>query len=261
MNKLPILMYHRIESNECPVFDREDARYAVDLEEFSWQLKFIDRSGMQCMTVSEAAEGLLVGRIPQGRVVLTFDDGNRSDVVHALPLLAARGFRATFFINMDAIGRPDGLDAAMIRKLAGGGMEIGSHGMTHRYLTALSGHEQQVEIETSREALSGIIGGEVRAFSPPGGRIHKQSIAIVKACSYESMCCSRFGFNGSGSDPFLLKRFPVTSCTGRPAFAAIVRGDKVRLAPLYARAYAIWFARGVLGESIYRRSRSKALWD
>lgn len=261
MNKLPILMYHRIESNQCPVFEREEARYAVGLEEFSRQLKFIDRSGMRCITVSEAVDGLRAGRTPQGCVVCTFDDGNRSDVVHALPLLAARGFRATFYIGMNTMERPDGLDAEMIRKLAGGGMEIGSHGMTHRHLTDLSEAEQRTEIETSREALGGIAGCEIRTFSPPGGRVDRRSIAMVKACSYESMCGSRFGFNGVGSDPFLLKRFPVTAGTGRTAFAAIVRGDRARLARLYARACAIRIARGVLGENIYRRSRSKALWD
>ncbi|MBI4720026.1 MAG: polysaccharide deacetylase family protein [Chitinivibrionia bacterium] len=261
MNKLPILMYHRIESNECPVLDREEARYAVALEEFSWQLEFIDRSGLRCRTVSEAAEELRAGRIPQGSIVLTFDDGNRSDFVHALPLLAARGFRATFFITADSIGKPDGLDGAMIRALAGAGMEIGSHGMTHRFLTELPEQEQRVEIETSQRELSGAAGGRIRAFSPPGGRIDGRSAAIVRAASYESMCSSRFGFNGAGSDPFMLKRFPVTSGAARAAFAAIVRGDRLRLAPLYARACAVRCARGVLGERIYRRTRSKILGD
>jgi peptidoglycan/xylan/chitin deacetylase (PgdA/CDA1 family) len=261
MNKLPILMYHRIESSECPVFDREEHRYAIGLEEFAWQMKFIDRAGLQCITVSEAVDGIRAGALPKGRIVLTFDDGNRSDVVHALPMLATRGFRATFFVNMNTIEKPDGLDASMIRKLADRGMEIGSHGMTHRFLTVLAEQEQRIEIETSREALGGIAGREVRAFSPPGGRMHKQSIEIVKASSYASICSSRFGFNDTSSDPFRLKRIPITSRTGRADFAAIVRGNRMMLARHYAKAYAVWCARIALGESIYRRSRSKILWE
>jgi peptidoglycan/xylan/chitin deacetylase (PgdA/CDA1 family) len=261
MIRFPILMYHRIESGECPVIDRDERRYAVSFERFSRQLKQIESLELRSFTVSEAVDAMRAGTLPARSIVITFDDGNRSDAIHALPLLRTRGLRATFYINVDNIGKPDGLDVLMIRRLAQSGMEIGSHGMTHRFLTTLPEAEVRTECETSREALSGITGEEIRSFAPPGGRIHPAALRILKECSYDSVCNSRIGFNTPGSDPFRLRRFPVMAGTGDKTVTAILERDRMGLVPLFARAQALWLARIFLGEQIYNRSRSKALWD
>lgn len=261
MIRFPILMYHRIESQECPVFDREERRYAVSLEQFSRQMKQIESLGMRSLTVSEAVDAMRAGSLPAKSVVITFDDGNRSDVIHALPLLRTRGLRGTFYLTVDNIGKPDGLDAQMIRKLAQAGMEIGSHGMTHRFLSILPEPDVQTECETSREALSGIADVEIRSFAPPGGRIHQAALRILKACSYDSICNSRLGFNSVDTDPLQLKRFPIMASTGAKIFTAILTGNRMGLLPVYAKSQALWLARVFLGEQIYHRSRSKALWD
>ena len=65
-------------------------------------------------------------------VRITFDDGNASDVEHALPALRERGLRATFFVVASRIGKPAFLDAGAIRELTAAGMVIGCHGMRHR---------------------------------------------------------------------------------------------------------------------------------
>jgi len=43
-------------------------------------------------------------------VRLTFDDGNASDVEHALPALRARGLRATFFVVAGRLGTSGFID-------------------------------------------------------------------------------------------------------------------------------------------------------
>src|SRR4051812_25578445 len=65
-------------------------------------------------------------------VRITFDDGNASDVEHALPALQARGLKATFFVVAGRLGEPRFLDAADVKALAAAGMTIGCHGMRHR---------------------------------------------------------------------------------------------------------------------------------
>jgi peptidoglycan/xylan/chitin deacetylase (PgdA/CDA1 family) len=57
----------------------------------------------------------IVGR---GDVRITFDDGNASDVEHALPQLRQRGLTATFFVVAGRLGAPGFLDATGIRALA-----------------------------------------------------------------------------------------------------------------------------------------------
>ena len=63
--------------------------------------------------------------------VITFDDGNASDAVIALPeLLAKRGLKATFFVC--EIGARRYLDRVALADLLAAGMEIGTHGKDHR---------------------------------------------------------------------------------------------------------------------------------
>lgn len=79
---------------------------------------------------------------------IMFDDGNGSDVEHALAALTVRGLTATFFVVAGRIGVSHFLDADGVRELAAAGMEIGSHGMRHRRWRGLDDvalHEEHVE--------------------------------------------------------------------------------------------------------------------
>ena len=61
-------------------------------------------------------------------VVITFDDGNESDALIALPELVKRNLKAFFFVVGGRIGLPHYLDRVALRDLISAGMEIGSHG-------------------------------------------------------------------------------------------------------------------------------------
>lgn len=62
---------------------------------------------------------------------ITCNDGNLSDATIALPALAARGLKASFFVRVGRIGQPGYLDAAALREQLSAGMTIGSHGWHH----------------------------------------------------------------------------------------------------------------------------------
>ncbi|UCG50394.1 MAG: polysaccharide deacetylase family protein [Candidatus Latescibacterota bacterium] len=256
---VPILMYHRISSSKCPVpaAHPEEAPYAVDLEEFRWQIDHMFSSGYRGMALGQVLDDLVSGgRVGGKEVVLTFDDGNRSDYEHVLPVLAERGFRATFFITGDRIGKPDGLEKSMIHHLSESGMEIGSHGMTHRFLSLLDEAEQEAECKDSMELLRRITGTDVRFFSLPGGRQAHATIPLLKSLSYEAVCTSKLGYNPPGVNPFALKRIPITRSTNRRKFRGILRRTRYILLPLYVRAMTLEGFRAVLGEKGYRGVRS-----
>ena len=94
------------------------------------------------------APGLLP--IPDRLIVLTFDDGHKSDITNAAPLLSEYGFGATFFIS-EGLGAHDPvmagqfLDWEDIRTLHNQGFEIGNHTKGHLDLTQLS--EDQIRDE------------------------------------------------------------------------------------------------------------------
>lgn len=196
--------------------------------------------------------------VPKNWVVMTFDDGNRSDFVHALPLLADRGFSATFFVGAARIGNETGLEEKMIEDLVSGGMEIGSHGMSHRFLPSLSAGEEMEECSRSKLVLSEIAGREIRFFALPGGRGKRRTIHTLRRLEYSAVCTSQYGYNSSRQS-FLLKRFPIHQGITRPTFHAILKRSIAKLLPGYCETTAVNAARAILGERIYRKIRTASL--
>jgi peptidoglycan/xylan/chitin deacetylase (PgdA/CDA1 family) len=105
----------------------------------------------------------------EAEITITFDDGNASDALLALPELARRGLVATFFICAGRVGKMYYLDAPMIKQLLEGGMSIGSHGMNHRDWRKLDSFELDMEISDARDKLEGITQRPVNTVSVPFG--------------------------------------------------------------------------------------------
>jgi peptidoglycan/xylan/chitin deacetylase (PgdA/CDA1 family) len=254
-------MYHRISSPECPIPQPaiDEKRFALPVEEFAWQMDSMVSLGYRGVSVGEIFDVFKEGRsVPQNWVVLTFDDGNRSDFVHALPHLADRGFSATFFVGAGRIGTESGLEEKMIEDLVAGGMEIGSHGLSHRFLSSLSAGEEMEECSKSKQILSEISGRETRFFALPGGRSKRRTIHALRQLGYSAVCTSQYGFNSSRQS-FLLKRFPIHQGTARPTFHAILERSIPKLLPGYCKTTAVKIARTVIGERIYRKIRTASL--
>ena len=109
-----ILGLHGIGSPHHGVTDDDAPFYWVSRQAFVSLLQ----------TIAVTREG---SKLP---VAITFDDGNESDALIALPELAKRNLKAIFFVVAARIGLPHYLDRAALRDLVSAGMEIGSHGMT-----------------------------------------------------------------------------------------------------------------------------------
>lgn len=258
---LPILMYHRVESDACPVPDPEEARYAVTLEAFTRQLDRVAEAGYRGASVGEVLGGFDRDAAASDGVAITFDDGNRSDFVHAAPLLAERGFTATFFVTGNRIGRADGLEPEMIREMSEQGMEIGGHGMTHRFLTTLNDDEHRSECADIQTKLGDITGRTTTVFAPPGGRYNRRTVDILRDLSFDAMCTSRFGTNSGSEDRFELRRLPVVRTTSDERFDAMIHDTTSKLFGDYVRASMLDMTRRVLGERVYARVRSALLGD
>jgi len=87
--------------------------------------------------------------IPDRLVVLTFDDGNKSDYNYVAPLLKRYGFGATFFIT-EGLGFLNNKDHYVtweeIRELHDEGFEIGNHTRHHNNINTLSQEEFLAEL-------------------------------------------------------------------------------------------------------------------
>jgi peptidoglycan/xylan/chitin deacetylase (PgdA/CDA1 family) len=114
------------------------------------------------------------------RVRLTFDDGNRSDVTIALPMLEAFEQRAAFFVVSDRIGTPSYLGAADIARLRDAGMTIGSHGAAHVAWTTLHDAELATQVARSLKTLTGLVGHPVTEVAAPFGEYDRRVLSVLR---------------------------------------------------------------------------------
>jgi peptidoglycan/xylan/chitin deacetylase (PgdA/CDA1 family) len=122
---------------------------------------------------------------------LTFDDGHRSDVEIAAPILQARGLTARFFITAGWTGTKTGyMGWPEVRSLHEAGHTIGAHGWSHKLLTHCSDRELETELSRSRLTLEDKLGTPVPTMSLPGGRCNRRVLAACAAAGYTQVYTS-----------------------------------------------------------------------
>jgi peptidoglycan/xylan/chitin deacetylase (PgdA/CDA1 family) len=142
-------------------------------------------------------------------VLLSFDDGNRSDVAIALPALRAHNRRATFFALAGRLDDPASVSAADLRVLRTSGMSIGSHGWSHVPWRGLSTAEAQREFVDARKVLEEASGGAVTEAALPLGRYDRESLRRLRKSGYRTVYTSDRYPARSGS--WLQPRYSVTA--------------------------------------------------
>lgn len=117
-------------------------------------------------------------------VRLSFDDGNASDRLIALPALQARGLRATFFVLAGRLGEQGSLDVDDVRALRAAGMAVGSHGMDHRPWCGLAPAGLRRELVEARVRLADAVGAPITEAALPLGRYDRRVLRAVRAEGY-----------------------------------------------------------------------------
>jgi peptidoglycan/xylan/chitin deacetylase (PgdA/CDA1 family) len=99
------------------------------------------------------------------------------------------------------------MDAAQVRDWLAARHDIGSHTLSHPYLTKLPPAQAREEITASRKKLEDLFGRPVTHFCYPYGDWNEAVRDLVQAAGYKTACTTDPGVNGPGDSPFLLKRF------------------------------------------------------
>lgn len=129
----------------------------------------------------------------QDGVEISFDDGNASDVKHAMPALRERGLVATFFVVAGRLGTPHFVDEQAVRALAAQGMEIGCHGMLHRAWRGLDEQALHHELIDAKTVLEQIIERPVTRAACPFGSYDRRVLSTLRGSGYEYVYTSDGG--------------------------------------------------------------------
>jgi peptidoglycan/xylan/chitin deacetylase (PgdA/CDA1 family) len=132
-------------------------------------------------------------------VVITFDDGNASDLTMALPELTARGLTATFFVCAGRLQTPRYLNAEDVRHLLSTGMKVGSHGMHHRNWRTLDDAALTEEINSARRLLEDACDAPVTAAGIPFGSYDRRVLAKLRAEGFVNVYTSDCGLAIQGA--------------------------------------------------------------
>lgn len=135
------------------------------------------------------------GRLPRGETAITFDDGFRSVLTHALPILRRHHLPATVFVVGETLTAPrravdwvdtpppwplETLSLDELLALQEAGVSVGSHSYSHRILPSLSEDECEHDLRSSRELLETLLGRAVPFLAYPRG-LHDASVRRAAA--------------------------------------------------------------------------------
>lgn len=210
--KIPILLYHDLESAEYKN-EKTDAAARdtiVNADEFERQIMYLAEHNYETISVNDYFRAAKESNgISSRKIIVTFDDGHMSNYYLAFPILKKYGFKATFFIVSGRVNHKYFLTGEQIREIAEGGMEIGSHGMTHKYFPLMTDDEMRHELFESKRILESIIQRDIDYFAFPGGHYTKKAFQHLKAAGYSGACSCLQGLNSLSNNPYLLKRIEV----------------------------------------------------
>jgi len=213
----------------CPyyhhVFDDEQAGFARQLDYFARFGEFI--------SLSDAVQLLESGDPINGcYFCITFDDGFRSCLSGATPILAERDIPALFYLVTGLMGQSLSPDDAIARDgfaFAGrgttldflswndcrdmerAGMSFGSHTASHARLAALTPEAADHELRESKQTVETEIGQACEHFCAPYGVAGNdydpaRDAPLARAAGYRSFATGARGAMRAGDDPLSLKR-------------------------------------------------------
>ena len=221
---VPILTYHSISA--------ATDGFSVGEPAFHAQLDALRGAGFRTLSfhdwLASADRGVAP---PRDAIVLTFDDGYEDAYSAVLPALRVRGMRATFFLVTSLIG-PDAAHRVVreeggarraylvwpeVRALAAAGMEIGSHGVTHRRLADLDRDQVRDELVRSKQQLESMLGTPIEIFAYPYNSLRRWMLPLVRDAGYRAAVA---GSAHGSADRFALYRIGVYRGTTTEALLA-----------------------------------------
>ena len=175
-----VLMYHAVKTDK--------------LEDFKKHMDLIMKIGNPAW-----ADSVEMTSDARPKIAVTFDDGFRSVVENALPIMQERGIPATIFIPTGYIGKkpdwkfdsPDDvivddkvLNETQLRGLDHDLVKVGSHSVTHSRLPQLGQKEANKELMESKKALENILGKSIDLFAFPYGDYNEETIKLCIKVGY-----------------------------------------------------------------------------
>jgi peptidoglycan/xylan/chitin deacetylase (PgdA/CDA1 family) len=228
---VPVLAYHSIGDRPTG----QTMRWSVSPGDFDEQMALLAERGRHALTVAGYAAALQgEAALPHDPVLVTFDDGYADLATTALAVLERHRVVATAFVISGRIGTQAAaadpvLSWEQLHELRAHGVQIGSHGHSHRALDCLPQREVEDEVRSSKRLLEEGLSEEVVSFAYPYGYNSARVRRAVQAAGYSSACGVKNALSHEDDDLFALARVLVERDTGAAGIARLLDGHGVPL--------------------------------
>lgn len=206
-----VLQYHHVDTTT-------PASTSTSPERFGMHLDYLADNDFDVVPLAVLVDALRAGRaLPDRTVAITFDDGYVSIYETAWPMLHAKGWPFTVFVNSEPHdhGKPLFMSWNQLRELHAGGATIANHTVSHPYLlhppSDVSAAERkgwiEGEITRAQRRIEEEIGSAPMLFAYPFGEYDNTVLEVVEALGYVGFG-QQSGPLASYSDLRALPRFP-----------------------------------------------------
>jgi peptidoglycan/xylan/chitin deacetylase (PgdA/CDA1 family) len=235
-----VIAYHAVGS--CPK-PADPENLFTPVERFEEQMAFLaDRHDVVPL------EDIVRGSAGKRAVAITFDDGFKSVLSTAAPILRRYRFTATVFVPSRWIGgrstawydargcETELMTGHELQAAEEEGIEVGSHGSAHLDFGRLSRAEAEADLDASIVELTAVLGRPPRYFAYPFGRYS----AEAKRAAADRFDAA-FSIDLPHDGPFAHERVGITRLDGKLVFAVKASGRylALRRSRLGATAYAL----------------------
>jgi peptidoglycan/xylan/chitin deacetylase (PgdA/CDA1 family) len=236
---IPVLIYHEIVTD-----GRAPGETVIHVDRFREQMKWLHEHAYTTLSFSELEDILKKRRpIPDSAVVLTFDDGWKSQLL-TVPVLEAYGFKATFFIiaGPKGIGDPY-LTWEEIRQLDQHPLfDVESHTFSHPWdphdnlVTWVEGRTRNkgpvdalFELTESKRLLENQLQHPVRVLAWPCGWSNDELTTLAKRAGYTLLLSAEAGLNLPGGKLDHIHRTFVDGACNLEAFAQTLKDGRYQI--------------------------------
>jgi peptidoglycan/xylan/chitin deacetylase (PgdA/CDA1 family) len=220
-----------------PIFCMHDVRadakktYEIGPKSLQAYVGYLHSAGFETVSLAQVDAYLNgQGTLPPKPVVLTFDDGYKSVLSAAKPILDKYGYTATVFLIAQSVGKGSGnLTWNDVRALRKADYEIGSHTLSHAYLTKRKPKETKdafekriyTEISESKRTIEQNLGEQIAAIAYPYGLYDDFAMQTAQGEGYAVGCTIDRGPADNESSALRLPRLMVVNKTSLAAFKAM----------------------------------------
>jgi len=214
-----VLVYHSL-ARHHPGQTVEQRALDVDPAAFRDQMQYLAAEKYRVVPFSDIVDAVAKHtKLPPRTVALTFDDGWKTQLDVAVPILRKLHFPATFFVATDEIeSGPAFMTWDELRALKREGMTIGAHSRTHPDLTD-KGVPLSAEIVGSKQDIERYLEFTPDLFAYPYGDYNATVSAEVRSAGFRG---ARALATKQSSNVFAIRGVLVTDST--PAFRHALTG-------------------------------------